>query len=222
MRATRFDNDIITAVGIGPVPGIQLPADIPKERLRYDAENDEVLDVAEVTVFYIDARGLKHIKPFEPHWQALTCRWDDDLVMSGGTWRVRGDDDRLSEAKARGRAMLAVRAEAARQRYITSGDGKAAVYSIKREEAKRWQSAVAAGQKPASEGYPWMAARAARLGVPLQAVADEWSVKAAAWEALGRDIENAYEAAVEAVEALTAGETAEADIVAIVEAVHWP
>jgi hypothetical protein len=222
MRAIRFENDIITAVGTGPVPGVVMPIDVPKERLRYDSDNDEMVDIASVQSFYIDALGQKHIKQAEGTWQPLQCAWDAELVFEADAWRVRDIDDRLRDAQARGRAVLAQRAEQARQRYITGGDGKAAVYSIKRDEAKRWQAAVAAGQKPSADACPWMAARAARLKTSLQVVADEWNGKAAAWEAIGRDIENAYEAAVEAVQALTSGETADADVVSIVEAVRWP
>lgn len=222
MRAIRFDNDIITAVGTGPVPGIAMPAEVPKERLRYDSDNDEMVDIAAVQAFYIDGRGQKHIKQADPAWQPLRCDWDAELVLEDGTWRVRGADDRLHDAQARGRAVLAQRAERARQRYITSGDGKAAVYAIKREEAKRWQALVDAGGQPKPEDFPWMLARATRRKDVLQAVADEWNIKAELWEGVGREIEDAYEAAVEAVDALTDGETAETDIVAIVEAVDWP
>jgi len=67
-----------------------------------------------------------------------------------------------------------------------------------------------------------MAARAARLKVGVQFVADEWSAKAALWESVGRQIENTYEAAVEAIEALTNATTAKEDVAAIVDQLVWP
>lgn len=126
----------------------------------------------------------------------------------------------LAAGKYAARAMLAAGAEAARQQYITPGDGKAAVYRQKREEAAAWQAIVDAAGTPVPADYPFLKARAERLnaGAPdYQAVADEWNAKAAAWLVAGPAIEDVYEAAVEAVDTA-------ADLAAVCAAtrVSWP
>ena len=126
----------------------------------------------------------------------------------------------IAARKAAAKADLAKRAEQARQRYISDGAGKAAVYGLKREEARRW--ALTAPQDRTPQAFPWIAARAVRLGVPLSEVADEWADKANAWETVGRAIEDAYEAAVEDVEALADSDAIESDLAAIVQGVTWP
>jgi len=126
----------------------------------------------------------------------------------------------LAAGKSAARAMLAAGSEAARQQYITPGDGKAAVYRQKREEAADWQAVVDAAGTPVPADYPFLKARADRLDPVTpnyQAVADEWNAKAAAWLVAGPAIEDVYEAAVEAVDAA-------ADLAAVFAAtrVTWP
>lgn len=220
MRAIGFNYDIITAVGEGSSAGYAMPVDVDRGRLRLDGQ--ALVDIAAVTAFYIDERGLKHIAQHEPAWQPLTCSWNAELINDAGTWRVAVDADRLADAKARAVESLGAAAERARQRRITAGDGKAAIYAIKREEAQAWQAIVDASGTPVLDDFPWIKARATRLSVSGQVVADEWNTKATAWMAIGRQIEDVYETAVEAVNALTDWSSAPADIAGIVDGVIWP
>lgn len=115
----------------------------------------------------------------------------------------------LAAAKAAGREILARASEAARQRFMTPGDLKSAVYQTKQREAQAWQATVDAGGTPEPADFPFLKARAERLapGAPdYQGVADEWNALAAAWLTAGPAIENLYEAAVEAVSAATTAE----------------
>lgn len=127
----------------------------------------------------------------------------------------------LEAAKAAARKVLARQAEAARQRFLTPGDLKSSVYTQKQAEAARWQEIVDGSGTPDPAEFPFLKARAERLnpGTPdYQAVADEWTAKVAVWvHVAGPEIENSYEAAVEAVEAA-------ADMAAVEAAtrVDWP
>lgn len=218
----QVDEDLVIGTAAGAAVGVIASAAFaafPIERLRYDGQ--QIVDAGAVTSWWVDASGRKHLEE-GPGRQALSCAWDDELVDDDGTWRIRGSADVLAAAKVAGKTRVAAAAEIARQAYITPGDGKAAIYALKRDEALRWQAEVDAQQTPDPADYPWIEARATRLSVTGQAVADEWLAKAAAWEAVGRQIEDAYEAAVEAVDALTDAATAEADVATIIAAIDWP
>ena len=223
MKAILMD-DLVVGVADGHIhDGAPIPQELQAlstNRLRWNGS--AVVDAAQVSTWWIDENGHKRIAQSDPAWQSLTCAWDAVLVNDGGTWRVQTDADRLAGAKAAGKSRLATIAEQARQQYITAGDGKAAIYALKRDEAKRWQAAVDAAQSPDAADYPWIDARATRLSVTAQDVADEWNAKAAAWEAAGRAIEDAYEAGAEAIDALSDAGTAAADVAGIIAGVSWP
>ena len=223
MKATDTYFDIIVGYATGDVDGEELPDNVPVGRLRIVSTEDggrEVVDVEKHTEFFVDELGIKHVTQLAPEWQAVACRWDASLTLADGVWRVKNISEKLTPAKTRARAVVAELAERQRQRYITSGEGKAAVYLIKREEVLRFQ---ANGGKPVvPTDFPWMNARASRLGVQLQVVAAEWGAKVLSWERVGRDIENAYEAAVEAIDALSNASTIETDVTRIVEGIRWP
>lgn len=225
MKATRIEHDIIIGVANGNVDGVELPDNVPVERLRVarnEAGDIDLLDIEKFGHFYIDAIGQKHLTRMLPEWQPLTCSWDAQLTIADGAWRVRSGGDELLAAKAHGRKVMADLAEQQRQRYVTSGASKASVYLFKRDEAKRFQSIMqTSGENPPPEQYPWMSARATRLNISMQSVSDAWNAKATSWEAIGQAIENAYEAAVEAIDALTNAATADADVTRIVDGIRW-
>lgn len=141
---------------------------------------------------------------------------DDPAIMA---WR--GED--LAGRAAAALSDIDASAEAARARWITQGSGQALAYEAKRREAEAW----AADGAPDPATYPWAAARAARLnGVTVaavtvaqaQAVIDEWTAMAAAWEAAGIAIEAIREQAKEDI--ALAPDTAAID--AIIAGLAWP
>lgn len=116
------------------------------------------------------------------------------------------------------RSRLAADAEAARQRFVTPGPGKALTYEAKRREAEAILAVVAAAGTPQASDYPLAADRAERLSVTLQAVAEEWAARAAGWLAAAVAIEAAYETALSAIDAADTP----ADVAAALAAVTWP
>jgi hypothetical protein len=93
-------------------------------------------------------------------------------------------------------------AERTRLLYITAGDGQAMVYRQKQDEAAAWLAAVANGDTPDPADYFFLKARAERLDAEdpdYQAVAVEWSERAAAWKAIAAHIEDIREGAKEAI-----------------------
>ncbi len=216
-------DDLVIGTATGQYVGPEIPVPLRalrREQLRFDGTN--IVDIAAITQWYIDDGGAKHLAQSDPGWQSLTCGWDAALIDDAGTWRVVNDADTLTRAKAAAKRRLSTLAEVQRQRYITPGDGKAAIYALKRDEALRWQAIIDALGTPILGDFPWINARATRLSVTGQAVADEWNAKAAAWEAIGRAIEDAYEGAIEDVDLLVDAATADADIAAIIDGVVWP
>jgi hypothetical protein len=122
--------------------------------------------------------------------------------------------------RAVGRELLAQASEAARQRFMTPGDIKSAVYREKQAEAAGWQAVVDASGVPDPANYPFLKNRAERLDPAdpdYQAVADEWNARASAWKPIGAAIENLYEGAVEAVDEATT----ESDVRSALQ-VAWP
>lgn len=116
------------------------------------------------------------------------------------------------------RSSLAADAEAARQCFITPGPGKALTYEQKQREAEAIMAILAAEGTPLAADYPLAADRADRLGTTLQAVAEEWTARAAAWLAAAVTIEAAYETALSAIDAADTP----ADVAAALAAVTWP
>lgn len=141
--------------------------------------------------------------------EVLTTQPIDPVVIADR------EAQRLADAQAAAIATIDAAAEKARCDHITSGDGQAMVYREKRLEAEAYQAEVDAGGTPIDANYPLMAARAARLTVTLQAVADEWNAKAAAWIARAAQIEDVREAAKEAVAAATTVDAVQAVIAAL-------
>jgi hypothetical protein len=86
MKATT-EGDLVTAVGTGNMPGIEVPAaleSVPTNRLRF--VHNALVDVTGQTRFYIDPAGQKHIEQLDPSWPEVECGPDDVLSGSGTTW----------------------------------------------------------------------------------------------------------------------------------------
>lgn len=133
---------------------------------------------------------------------------------------VPTDQVPIAAVRAAARQQLVEDSESARQRFMTSGDLKSAVYRQKQEEASAWQVVVAASGTPNPTDYPFLRARALRLdpeNPDYQAVADEWNARAAVWLVIGPQIEDLYEAAIEAVDAAASVGAIEAAL-----QVSWP
>lgn len=126
----------------------------------------------------------------------------------------------LATAKSAAKGWLIQQSELARQRFMSPGDVKSAVYRQKQAEAHGWQMVLDASGTPDPADYPFLKSRAERLNSEdpdYQAVADEWNARAAAWVPAGVEIEDLYEAAVETVDS--------AESIAAVEAacrITWP
>lgn len=115
----------------------------------------------------------------------------------------------LADLKAEACVKIDGQAEVTRQSFITPGSGQALVYEKKAEEARQWQAAVDAaaassGDAPVLADFPFLKARAERLGPATpdyQAVADEWNARSASWVSIAAEIEDVREGAKEGVDA---------------------
>ena len=67
--------------------------------LRYDGE--KIVDPRNYNTFFIDEKGIKHIKKFKDSWQELKCKFDDELVFDKTLkkWRVKTEKEKLKEEK---------------------------------------------------------------------------------------------------------------------------
>lgn len=119
---------------------------------------------------------------------------DDGTAQAGGSWDGVAfqppPSSPLEEIRAAALLNVDTSAEAARQRFISPGDGKMLSYEAKRGEAESW----AADDAPDPANYPWARSRAARLNgvaeievtvAQAQAVIDEWTARIAGWRAAG-------------------------------------
>ena len=77
-----------------PIPDDMVIDDFDK--FRYDG--NEIIDVSNVTTFYIDSEGNKHIIQSDTSWQELQCKWDDILKQDeNGIWQVVTLDETKSQ-----------------------------------------------------------------------------------------------------------------------------
>jgi len=67
--------------------------------LRYDGE--KIVKPRNYNTFFIDEKGIKHIKKFKDNWQELKCNFDDELVFDKTLkkWRVKTEKEKLKEEK---------------------------------------------------------------------------------------------------------------------------
>ena len=68
-------------------------------KLRYDGE--KIVEARAFKTFYIDEKGIKHIKKLNPNWQELNCNFDDPIIFdkSISKWRVKTPEEILEELK---------------------------------------------------------------------------------------------------------------------------
>jgi len=191
--------DLVTGRGTGDGDGHEIPPDLTgfdNARLRFNGQ--AVVDAEGFSTFHIDENGLRHIVPTQQAWQSLDCAWDDELVReANGTWRVADDDDKLAALKAELKREIDRDAERERLRYITPGDGQAAVYLAKAEEVQRF----AGDGSPDPADYPLLAASIGIDGEDLAAVAAVVAATRQQWLGLAAMIESARATAKAAIDA---------------------
>jgi len=189
-------------------------AAVDPSRLRFDGAN--VYEPTGMSVFYIDATGVKHVVHTNQAWQTLTCDFDAPLrQLDNGGWVVKGADDLLSELKDRIKRQIDAHAEAARGHFITQGTGQAMIYQRKAEEAK---ALIAAGGTPNPADYPFLSASVGIEADNLAAVAALVLATEAAWVQVGTAIEAIRLGAKQAVDAATDTSAA----LAVVAGLNWP
>ena len=98
MRAI-INDDLIegTVDGIGAT-GLEIPValrSVPLSRMRFNGK--AFVDVSDVTTFWVDDAGAKHIKK-GPGRAKVKCGVDDKLIRSGETWIV--EDGNIIRARA--------------------------------------------------------------------------------------------------------------------------
>lgn len=221
MRAL-WDGDMVIGWVTGVGEGVPVPVSLlglPQERLRYDGE--AVVDAADYSLFYVDPQGRKHITEGDGR-QALACEWDDPLVLDGGTWRLESEADRSARARRDGARRVDALAEEARLQFITPGAGQALVYENKRREAEDCLAEVAAAQTPDPQDYPLLAAEVGITAEDLVAVATVVAGLAAQWRTVAAYIEALRLGAKAAIDAVTDGPTAAAEVEAIIASLSWP
>jgi len=66
---------------------------------RFDGK--KIVDIKHFSTFYIDEKGIKHIKKYDENWQELKCKWDDELIFDKSLkrWRVKTEEEKLNELK---------------------------------------------------------------------------------------------------------------------------
>ncbi len=149
-----------------------------------------------------------------------TERPNNVSTWDGQDWVV--DSALCDEAKQRGITRVQRLAEAQREKLLAAGTGKAQVYRIKAAEVEAYDAVTASAGTPAAANYPWMNARATRLGATLFDVRNEWAAKITAWSTIGIQIENVEESATEQILALPEVSTLEEDIKTLTETLTWP
>jgi hypothetical protein len=105
--------DLVVGEGTG-IAGPERPAhlaDAPLARLRWS--NGAIIDVADVTQWFIGHNGTKHLTD-APGRQLLTCAWDAKIEHVNGAWAV------VDPAEVAKRALKAA-AQAKRQRVVAGG-----------------------------------------------------------------------------------------------------
>ena len=82
-----------------------------------------------------------------------------------------------------------------RARFITSIPGQTATYLAKEDEARRWLSAIAAGDTPDPQAFPFLAATADGRALEIADAAELIVATADSWRNLGAAIEGRRERA---------------------------
>ena len=97
----EVEGDLVTKV-VDYDTGIPLPKyleDMPLDYLRYDGQR--VVYAKEYSTFYIDEKGVKHIKQLDPLWQEVVCRFTDELKYNKTKkqWVVKYDSLEMEYAR---------------------------------------------------------------------------------------------------------------------------
>lgn len=105
----------------------------------------------------------------------------------------------LAALRVAAQARVDAAAEAARLKYITPGAGQAAVYLLKRDEARRFLELAPLGEVPAE--WPMLAAELGVTGDTLRDVAVTVSTLAQEWTTIAAEIETIRLATKAAIDA---------------------
>lgn len=191
MNIAIVSDDIVIGRGDG-IDGLSIPeslVEVPNARLR--VRDGGIVDVADVTTWYVDAAGQKHIVPGAGR-ATMQCAWDAKLVFEAGAWRGVSLDD----VKAEHKALIDAAAEKERLKYITAGSGQSMVYQEKGAEADRY----ALDPAPVAANYPILSASVGADGATLADVAATVTATRRQWIALAAAIEGARLAAKVAID----------------------
>jgi len=92
MKLALVQDDLVTGTASGDgMVGIPIPAallHVPPERLRY--RDGVLLDAGNLSAFFIDASGQKHVTAREDR-QPLSCAFGDTLTRVDNVWRKSTD-----------------------------------------------------------------------------------------------------------------------------------
>lgn len=179
----QVNGDMVIAMG-ADIPGIDVPVSMQNlsvSRLRFDGS--AIIDAAQITTFFIDDVGQKHIASASGR-QELGCAWNDELINGNGVWRVKSEIDNLAEiidqTERKINAML--------KRVYTDNTVRAVLYERKHENALAFKNA--GYPDPADENiYPYIVKEAPHWNLSNQGFADLVISKADGWTAFGAGVE---------------------------------
>lgn len=157
-----------------------------------------------------------HIVAADPpeFWVPGVLAWGDGVwtVVDAAAYNA-AYNAALAEAKAAAVQRVNAAAGAARAAMITVIPGQDATYQIKEAEAK----AYAAAFEPDPADYPYLAAEAAALGLPLADLAATVAATALAWHRLNAAIEATRRGAITRIETAVSFASIDANF-----PINWP
>jgi hypothetical protein len=215
------DDDLPTGRVSGMALGFPLPVALSQTPLgSLRAIDGEIIDVTTmVREWHIDGDGRPRVEPASDR-QPLTCAGGAVLLRDHetGLWRGRTGADDLADAVSAALTTIDAGAEAARQAFLTAGEGQLWTYQTKAAEAEAVLVLAAQGGPPEEGAYPYLSAEVGVTAPTLVDVAEVVSAAARTWHAAAATIEATRMAAKGAVRAATSAE----GIPAILATLSWP
>lgn len=181
-----FEDDLI----IGQATGLNGGPDIPDALKNYPLDrlrllDNQIVDAADYSSFWIDEVGRKHLIQKEDSWKQIDCAFDAQLIKDYGQWRIKTAPDELKESQERALIQIDVTAEEVRKQFATPGSLQAMVYLEKAEEARAYQAAT----NPIDADYPFLKAEASALAMDIADFAALVLENRDAWTNAAADIE---------------------------------
>lgn len=214
MTKLIIDGDLIVGQMDGDAAGMPMPDEmrgLPHEQLRFDGET--IVDAADVTSWWIDDAGVKHLaEDPDGTWQSLECAWDDPVMRVNDIWRVEADADRLEAMKAKRKAEVDTAGEMERLKYLTAGSGQAMTYAEKLKELDLFL----VDPDPQDADYMFLSTEIGITGETLADVAASVQARRDGWKPIGAAIEGVRLGTKMAID--TAATMAELDAIVPV----WP